>query len=106
MTVEQYPLNPTRARPSDHPLAKPFRHRFEGYFVASVAGGEILGIAGIAGNGQSELMDALSGEILAGKPESVTIDGTPAGHLGLHERRRIRGRFVPEERNAMAPSPP
>ena len=34
----------------------------------TLAGGEILGIAGIAGNGQSELMDALSGEIPAGKP--------------------------------------
>jgi simple sugar transport system ATP-binding protein len=65
----------------------------------SIAGGEILGIAGIAGNGQSELMDALSGEIPAGKPESVLIDGIPAGHLGPQERRRIRGCFVPEERN-------
>jgi simple sugar transport system ATP-binding protein len=65
----------------------------------SVAGGEILGIAGIAGNGQTELMDALSGEILAGKPESVMIDGVPAGHLGPNERRRVRGNFVPEERN-------
>jgi general nucleoside transport system ATP-binding protein len=65
----------------------------------SIAGGEILGIAGIAGNGQSELMDALSGEILAGKPESILIDGIPAGHMGPHERRRIRGCFVPEERN-------
>ncbi len=65
----------------------------------SLAGGEILGIAGIAGNGQSELMDALSGEILAGKPESVIIDGVAAGHMGPHERRRIHGCFVPEERN-------
>ena len=65
----------------------------------SVAGGEILGIAGIAGNGQSELMDALSGKILAGRPETVVIDGTPAGHMGPGERRRIRGCFVPEERN-------
>ena len=65
----------------------------------SLAGGEILGIAGIAGNGQSELMDALSGEILAGRPESVMIDGVPAGHMGPHERRRIHGCFVPEERN-------
>jgi simple sugar transport system ATP-binding protein len=65
----------------------------------SIAGGEILGVAGIAGNGQSELMDALSGEILAGKPESVMIDGVPAGHMGPHDRRRIRGCFVPEERN-------
>jgi general nucleoside transport system ATP-binding protein len=65
----------------------------------TLAGGEILGIAGIAGNGQSELMDALSGEILAGKPENILIDGVPAGLLGPHERRRIRGCFVPEERN-------
>ncbi|MGD0108417.1 MAG: ABC transporter ATP-binding protein [Rhodopila sp.] len=65
----------------------------------SLAGGEILGIAGIAGNGQSELMDALSGEVAAGKPESVMIDGIAAGHMGPHERRRIHGCFVPEERN-------
>nr|WP_294508097.1 ABC transporter ATP-binding protein [uncultured Rhodopila sp.] len=65
----------------------------------SIAGGEILGIAGIAGNGQSELMDALSGEISAGKPESVLIDGVAAGHMGPADRRRIRGCFVPEERN-------
>jgi simple sugar transport system ATP-binding protein len=65
----------------------------------SIAGGEILGIAGIAGNGQSELMDALSGEILAGRPENILIDGVPAGHLGPAERRRNKGCFVPEERN-------
>jgi ABC-type uncharacterized transport system ATPase subunit len=65
----------------------------------SLKGGEILGIAGIAGNGQSELMDALSGEIPAGRPESILIDGIPAGHMGPHERRRIHGCFVPEERN-------
>jgi ABC-type uncharacterized transport system ATPase subunit len=65
----------------------------------TLKGGEILGIAGIAGNGQSELMDALSGEIPAGRPESILIDGIPAGHMGPHERRRIHGCFVPEERN-------
>jgi simple sugar transport system ATP-binding protein len=65
----------------------------------SLAGGEILGIAGIAGNGQSELMDALSGEIPAGRPETVLIDGVPAGHMGPNDRRRLRGCFVPEERN-------
>jgi general nucleoside transport system ATP-binding protein len=65
----------------------------------SVAGGEILGIAGIAGNGQGELMAALSGETLAGRPETVMIGDVPAGHLGPHERRRLGGCFVPEERN-------
>jgi ABC-type uncharacterized transport system ATPase subunit len=65
----------------------------------SVAGGEILGVAGIAGNGQCELMDALSGEIRAGRADSVLIDGIAAGHLGPAERRRIGACFVPEERN-------
>ncbi len=65
----------------------------------SVAGGEIVGIAGIAGNGQGELMDALSGETLAGKPETILLDAVPAGHLGPKERRRLGGCFVPEERN-------
>ena len=64
-----------------------------------VRGGEILGIAGIAGNGQTELMDALSGEVPAGRPETVRIDGVAAGHMGPQERRRLRGCFVPEERN-------
>ncbi len=65
----------------------------------SVAGGEIVGIAGVAGNGQSEFMDALSGEIPAGRPETIMLDGTPSGHLGPSERRKLGACFVPEERN-------
>jgi len=65
----------------------------------TLGAGEILGIAGIAGNGQGELMDALSGEIPAGRPQNILIDGTPAGHMGPRERRRLRACFVPEERN-------
>ncbi len=65
----------------------------------SVRRGEILGIAGIAGNGQTELMDALSGEVPAGKPETIMLDGAPIGHFGPRERRKIGGCFVPEERN-------
>jgi simple sugar transport system ATP-binding protein len=65
----------------------------------SVAGGEILGIAGIAGNGQSELMDALSGEIPAGSPKNILLDGAQIGHEGPRERRRRGACFLPEERN-------
>jgi len=65
----------------------------------SVASGEILGIAGIAGNGQAELMDALTGEVFAGKPENIIVDGIPAGHMDPIERRRLGVSFVPEERN-------
>ena len=65
----------------------------------AVAPGEILGIAGIAGNGQSELMDALSGEIPAGTPKNIMLDGAPIGHEGPRARRRRGCCFLPEERN-------
>ena len=65
----------------------------------TVRQGEIVGIAGIAGNGQTELMDALSGEVPAGRPETIMLDASPIGHLGPRERRKLGGCFVPEERN-------
>jgi simple sugar transport system ATP-binding protein len=65
----------------------------------SVRSGEILGIAGVAGNGQGELMEALSGEILAKRPDAITIDGAPVGRLNPRRRRVLGGCFVPEERN-------
>ncbi|KQU04884.1 ABC transporter [Methylobacterium sp. Leaf469] len=71
----------------------------------SVAGGEILGIAGIAGNGQAELFAALSGEVRAADPASVRLDGAPVGDLGITARRRLGAAFVPEERNGHAAAP-
>ncbi len=65
----------------------------------TVKGGEILGIGGIAGNGQGELMSALSGEMLAPSPDAILIDNVPAGRMGPRERRALGGCFVPEERN-------
>jgi len=63
-----------------------------------VKGGEILGIAGVAGNGQGELFAALSGERLSPYPDDVIIDGKAAGQLSVTERRRLGAAFVPEER--------
>src|SRR5215470_9983620 len=61
-------------------------------------GGEILGIAGVAGNGQDELFAALSGERLAQDPGTIVIDGIAAGHLSITQRRKLGAAFVPEER--------
>ncbi len=71
----------------------------------SVRAGEVLGIAGVAGNGQDELFAALSGERLAGGAEQVRIDGAPAGRDGVTARRRRGAAFVPEERNGHAAVP-
>jgi simple sugar transport system ATP-binding protein len=61
-------------------------------------GGEILGIAGVAGNGQDEFFAALSGERLSRDPGTIVIDGHAAGHLSITARRKLGAAFVPEER--------
>ncbi|MDD9983651.1 MAG: ABC transporter ATP-binding protein [Gammaproteobacteria bacterium] len=63
-----------------------------------VRAGEVVAIAGVAGNGQSELFEALSGERLAPVPEAVTIAGEPCGTHGVTARRQLGAAFVPEER--------
>jgi len=63
-----------------------------------VRGGEVVGIAGVSGNGQGELFAALSGERLAPGESAVVIDGEAAGLLDVTERRRMGAAFVPEER--------
>src|SRR5580692_6519010 len=60
-------------------------------------GGEILGIAGVAGNGQDELFAALSGERPSNDPGTVVIEGIAAGHLSITQRRKLGAAFVPEE---------
>ncbi len=56
--------------------------RLDGVSV-EVRGGEILGIAGVAGNGQDELFAALSGERLATSDGTIVIDGEAAGRLSI-----------------------
>lgn len=63
-----------------------------------VRAGEVVAVAGIAGNGQGELFDAVSGERVAETADSVVIDGVPAGRLSITARRRLDAAFVPEER--------
>jgi simple sugar transport system ATP-binding protein len=63
-----------------------------------VRGGEIVGIAGVAGNGQDELFSALSGERQSPGEGTIIIDGEAAGLLDVNQRRRRGAAFVPEER--------
>ena len=63
-----------------------------------VRAGEILGIAGVAGNGQSELMEALTGERLLPTADPIRIDDHPVGTSGPAERRGLGLCSVPEER--------
>ncbi|NTV11125.1 MAG: ATP-binding cassette domain-containing protein, partial [Zoogloea sp.] len=63
----------------------------------TVGRGEIVGIAGVSGNGQAELLAALSGET-RGSAGAIRLAGEPIGHLGAGQRRRRGLAFVPEER--------
>ena len=64
----------------------------------TVRSGEIVGIAGVSGNGQKELLAALSGERLVTQSGAIAINGVPAGRLDAAQRRELGLGFVPEER--------
>ncbi|MBB5191327.1 simple sugar transport system ATP-binding protein [Silvimonas terrae] len=62
-----------------------------------VHAGEIVGIAGISGNGQAELLAALSGENPVAAP-MIKLENQPIGHWQAGQRRDAGVCFVPEER--------
>jgi len=68
--------------------------------------GEILGIAGISGNGQAELLAAISGERQAGSRHAVMLQGVAAGQLGADARRALGLAYVPEDRLGAGAVPP
>lgn len=62
-----------------------------------VRGGEIVAIAGVAGNGQGELFDVISGEVSV-QGDMILIDGEASGEQSINKRRSRNCAFVPEER--------
>ena len=63
-----------------------------------VRAGEVVGIAGVSGNGQRELLFALSGEDRRAPAASILIADQAAGRLSPSRRRALGLHFVPEER--------
>ena len=64
----------------------------------TVRAGEIVGIAGVSGNGQQALMAALSGEDRRAPPGSIRLGGQDIARHSPRRRRREGLHFVPEER--------
>jgi simple sugar transport system ATP-binding protein len=64
----------------------------------TVRGGEVVGIAGVSGNGQKELLALLSGEDTRAEHSMVEIVGEPAGKRNPQRRRSMGLHYVPEER--------
>lgn len=77
---------------SDDPFAMPLSD-----IRLALNRGEILGIAGISGNGQAELLSLLSGETL-NKHGKIILKGKNIGQLNAGKRRDLGLGFVPEER--------
>jgi simple sugar transport system ATP-binding protein len=63
-----------------------------------VRSGEVLGIAGVSGNGQKELLYALSGEDVRAAGGSIQIGDLDVSALHPARRRKSGLHFVPEER--------
>jgi general nucleoside transport system ATP-binding protein len=61
-----------------------------------VRGGEILGIAGVQGNGQTDLCEALIG--LRPSIGTVLLDGEDISHLSTKDRLRAGIGYIPEDR--------
>lgn len=70
----------------------------------SVQKGEILGVGGVAGNGQDELCSVLAGEVLV-DPVQVRLGGAPVGDKGPNARRALGLLAAPEERLGHAAAP-
>ena len=64
----------------------------------SVRAGEIVGVAGVSGNGQKELLALLSGEVLNAPPGSIELFGRDVTRASPRARRDLGLRYVPEER--------
>jgi general nucleoside transport system ATP-binding protein len=79
------------------PAEQPFGTHLKGIHF-SVQPGEILGLAGVSGNGQQELLAALSGEDTRAAPATITLFGQPVGGHSPRQRRATGLHFVPEER--------
>jgi simple sugar transport system ATP-binding protein len=70
----------------------------------SVRSGEVMGIGGVAGNGQDELLLALGGETPV-LQQMITVSGVEIGDLSPNERRELGVQTAPEERLGHAAAP-
>lgn len=101
-TGDRRPLLEVRGlnRPAAHPFAVTLHD-----INLTVRENEVLGIAGVAGNGQGELFEAISGEATQAETATVSLCGRDAGHMDISRRRKLGAAFVPEERLGHAAAP-
>jgi ABC-type uncharacterized transport system ATPase subunit/ABC-type uncharacterized transport system permease subunit len=74
------------------------------HIALSVRAGEIVGIAGVDGNGQSELLEAIAG---LDKPSfgTVTLKGTDITKASVAARRAAGMAYIPDDRHHVGTAP-
>jgi simple sugar transport system ATP-binding protein len=70
----------------------------------SVRAGEIVGVAGVAGNGQRELAQVISG-LRACTQGDVRLNGVPIGSLSIRNRIQQGLGYIPEDRTHVGTAP-
>ena len=65
----------------------------------SIRGGEVFAIAGVDGNGQTELTDAIAG-LMKASSGKITLDGVDITKAEVRERIELGMSYVPEDRQA------
>ncbi len=78
---------------TDDPFCVPLKN-----INLQVRSGEIVAIAGVAGNGQTEFFGAVSGERSSPDKDAVILMGEACGNENITRRRQRNAAFVPEER--------
>ncbi|MFM9879023.1 MAG: ABC transporter ATP-binding protein [Burkholderiaceae bacterium] len=86
-----------QVRQLDLPRQDPFGTALQG-IALQVRAGQVVGIAGVSGNGQKELLQALSGEDPRAPAGSIELCGQDVSRAGPLQRRALGLNFVPEER--------
>ncbi len=66
----------------------------------SVRAGEIFAIAGVSGNGQVEIADAVAGMAQAAEG-TITLNGTDITHMDIRRRTDLGISYIPEDRQNM-----
>ena len=100
LNVEKGPCNPTREVLSVENLTVTDKRGVDLVKNVSfkVCAGEIVGIAGVSGNGQSELMEAIAGMITA-RSGTIAINGEVTKKADALDRRHRGMAHVPEDRH-------
>ena len=99
--LRKRPSTPGRQVLEVYGLSLPSSHQFGTELQGisfEVRAGEVVGIAGVSGNGQHELLAALDGEDRRAAPGMVRLHGQDVSQWGPRRRRAAGMHVVPEER--------